>query len=75
MAGGEVDRTLLQSYYQSPGQVYDDAKTEGAFNVLANQIDANWNDYAAFKAGTRYVVDGGAFTDSTVTETIDGGTF
>lgn len=40
---GTVDRTLLQSYYQSPGQVYDDAKTEGAFEVLASQNDANWN--------------------------------
>lgn len=43
MAGGIVDRTLLDENFQSAGEVYDDTKTEGAINVLADQIDANWN--------------------------------
>lgn len=47
MTAGPVNRALLESNYQSPGQVYDDAKTEGAFNVLANQIDDNWTTFAA----------------------------
>lgn len=42
MTAGPVNRALLESNYQSPGQVYDDSKTEGAFDVLADQIDENW---------------------------------
>lgn len=38
---GPVNRALLQSYYQNPGDVYLDNMTEGAFNTLADQIDAN----------------------------------
>jgi len=41
--GGHVNRTTLESFYQSAGDVYDDAKTEGALEVLADQIDENWD--------------------------------
>lgn len=75
MAGGIVDQALLQSFYQNAGDVYSDDKTESAFQVVVDQVNANWIDYDSFKAGTRYVVDGGSFTDSTVQDTIDGGTF
>lgn len=75
MAGGQVDQALLQSKYQNAGDVYDDNKTEGAFQVVVDQVNANWIDYDSFKVGTRYVVDGGAFTDTSVQNTIDGGTF
>lgn len=54
MAGGLVDRTALQSNYQEPGQTYDDKKTEGAIEVLANQADANWQDYAEHNHDDRY---------------------
>lgn len=50
MAGGTVNRTLLSTFYQNAGDVYDDNKTEGAFDVLADQTDANWLDYAAHKS-------------------------
>lgn len=43
---GSVNRTLLQSFYQNAGDVYDDTKTESAFGTLADQIDANY-DYAS----------------------------
>lgn len=75
MAGGIVNQALLESNYQNAGQVYDDKKTEGVFQVVVDQVNANWIDYDSFKVGTRYVVDGGAFTDSTVENVIDGGTF
>jgi hypothetical protein len=42
MPAGPVNRTELEANYQNPGEIYDDTKTEGAFNVLADQIDANW---------------------------------
>lgn len=44
MAGGHVNRTVLQSFYQNPGQIYEDTKTEGAFETLAQQIDSNYDD-------------------------------
>lgn len=42
MPAGPVNRALLESFYQNPGEIYDDAKTEGAFDVLADQVDDNW---------------------------------
>lgn len=42
MTAGTVNQSLLQSFYQNAGQVYDDNKTEGAFATLSNQIDDNW---------------------------------
>lgn len=42
MAAGPVNQALLESNFQSPGQIYDDAKTEGAFNVVAQQVNENW---------------------------------
>lgn len=44
--GGLVNRTLLQSYYQNPPEVYDDKKTEGALETLADQMDRNFQDYS-----------------------------
>lgn len=41
MPGGHVDRGVLSSNYQQPGDIYDDKKTESAFEVLAQQIDDN----------------------------------
>jgi hypothetical protein len=41
MTAGPVNRALLESFFQSPGEIYDDAKTEGALDVLADQIDDN----------------------------------
>lgn len=43
MTAGPVNRALLESNFQNPGDVYDDTKTEGAFDVVADQIDDNWN--------------------------------
>jgi len=41
MTAGPVNRVLLQTFYQNVGDVYRDDMTEGAFNTLADQIDAN----------------------------------
>jgi hypothetical protein len=49
MAEGHVNRTVLSSYYQDSGDVYDDVQTEGAFEVLAQQIDDNYDAYDAHK--------------------------
>ena len=38
---GTVNQALLESFYQDPGQVYLDSQTEGAFQVLADQINVN----------------------------------
>lgn len=43
MAAGHVDRTVLSSFYQQPGDIYDDTKTEGAFETLAQQSDDNYD--------------------------------
>lgn len=43
MTEGLINRALLESNFQNPGDVYSDLKTEGAFYVVANQIDDNWN--------------------------------
>lgn len=51
MSAGLVNRTTLQSFYQNPGDTYDDAKTEGAVNTLADQSDENWNYVAGLVAG------------------------
>lgn len=49
MPGGRVDRGVLSSNYQEPGQTYLDTKTEGAFEVIAQQVDSNWDDYNIVK--------------------------
>lgn len=41
IALAKVNRTLLESYYQNKGEVYDDTKTESALEVLADSIDTN----------------------------------
>lgn len=38
---GPVNRALLQSFFQNPGDIYLDTKTEGALNTLADAIDSN----------------------------------
>lgn len=38
---GPVNRALLESFYQNPGDIYSDTQTEGAFDVLADTIDDN----------------------------------
>jgi hypothetical protein len=43
VAAGHVNRTSLEANYQSPGQFYDDTKTEGAFEVVAQQVDDNYD--------------------------------
>jgi hypothetical protein len=50
VTAGPVNRAELEANYQNPGEIYDDTKTEGAFDVIADQIDDNWADYAAVKA-------------------------
>jgi len=50
MTAGPVNRALLESNFQSPGDVYDDSKTEGAFDVVADQIDDNWTYLASLVA-------------------------
>lgn len=58
MTAGPVNRSALESNYQDSGDVYDDTKTEGAFDVIADQIDDNWNDYAPVKAALNSTTDG-----------------
>lgn len=53
MTAGPVNRALLESNFQNPGDVYSDLKTEGAFDVIADQVDDNWNYTAGLvNAGT-----------------------
>ena len=40
----KVNRLLLEAEFQNKGDIYDDTRTEGAFNVLASQIDKNDDD-------------------------------
>lgn len=54
MPGGRVNRGLLEAFYQNPGDVYNDTKSEGAFETIAAQVDANWDEYAAHVHDTRY---------------------
>lgn len=42
MTAGPVNRALLESFFQQPGQIYDDTKTESSFDVIADQIDDNY---------------------------------
>jgi hypothetical protein len=42
MTAGPVNRALLESFFQQPGQVYSDSMTESAMDVLADQSDENW---------------------------------
>lgn len=44
MAAGHVNRTALSSNYQNVGDVYSDLKTEGAMEVIAQQIDDNYDN-------------------------------
>lgn len=60
MVRGPVDQATLTSYFQSPGEVYDDTKTEGALQVLASYIDGNYN----------YVEDGSLVTAKYVDKSI-----
>lgn len=50
MAAGPVNRVLLESHFQDNGQVYSDEETEACLDVLADQIDDNWNYTAGLVA-------------------------
>lgn len=66
MAEGHVNRTVLSSYYQNPGDVYDDAKTEGAYEVLAQQIDDNYDAYDAHKTAAVLAHPDGSVTTAKI---------
>lgn len=66
---GHVDRTVLSSYYQNPGQDYDDTMTEGALETLAAAIDSNYDllaETAANGAVTTAKIADGAVTAAKV---------
>lgn len=46
MAVGPVNQILLQSNYQNPGDIYLDTKTEGAFQVVVDQVNENAGIFA-----------------------------
>lgn len=66
MAEGHVNRTVLSSYYQNPGDIYDDAKTEGAYEVLAQQIDDNYDAYDAHKTAAVLAHPDGSVTTAKI---------
>lgn len=72
MTAGPVNRTELEANYQNPGEIYDDTKTEGAFNVIANQIDDNWNDYAVVKTALNSTTLGSSGTQYLKSPSITG---
>ena len=41
MTRGPVNRALLESFFQNPGDIYSDIQTESCFDVVADQIDEN----------------------------------
>lgn len=47
MAVGPVNQALLESNYQNAGDIYLDTKTEGAFQVVVDQVNANAGIFAA----------------------------
>lgn len=72
MTAGPVNRTELEANYQDPGEIYDDTKTEGAFNVIADQIDDNWADYAVVKTALNSTTLGSSGTQYVKSPTIVG---
>lgn len=57
------------------GILSDGPKIKSSNDVVYNTIDELNQKLDNYQAGTRYSVDGGAFTDVTATTVIDGGTF
>lgn len=47
MAVGPVNQTALESNYQNAGDIYLDTKTEGAFQVVVDQVNENAGIFAA----------------------------
>lgn len=47
MAVGPVNQALLDANYQEPGETYLDTKTEGAFQVVVNQVNENAGIFSA----------------------------
>lgn len=47
MAVGPVNQALLEANYQNAGDIYSDLKTEGAFQVVVDQVNANAGIFAA----------------------------
>lgn len=41
MTLGPINQAQLESNYQNPGDIYLDTKTEGAFQVVVNQVNEN----------------------------------
>jgi hypothetical protein len=57
------------------GNTSDAPAIKAVNDVTFNTIDELYNRLLSYVAGTRYTADGGAFTDTTFVNTIDGGTF
>lgn len=47
MAVGPINQALLEQNYQNPGDIYLDTKTEGAFQVVVNQVNVNASIFAS----------------------------
>lgn len=47
MAVGPVNQALLESNFQNPGDIYLDTKTEGAMQVIVDQVNVNAGIFAA----------------------------
>lgn len=68
MAVGPVNQALLESNYQNPGDIYLDTKTEGAFQVVVNQVNDN---AGIFTAGGSSLVVSDPITGITGTNVYD----
>lgn len=68
MAVGPVNQALLESNYQNPGDIYLDTKTEGAFQVVVDQVNAN---AAIFAAGGSSLIVSDPITGVTGTNVYD----
>jgi len=47
MAVGPINQALLESNYQNAGDIYSDLNTEGAFQVVVDQVNENSAIFAA----------------------------
>ena len=77
MASLPTDRTKLTAAQgnQVAASVASASKNINAITEAYDSIDLLNQKVENYQAGTRYNVDGGAFTDGTATNVIDGGTF
>ena len=72
MAAGPVNQALLESFYQNAGEIYDDTKSEGALQVIVNQVNDNWTDYAGVKAVLNSVTPGNSGSEYVKSAPISG---